>query len=81
MSMAGGMDREAGQGHGFMGRGIGDAVSAAAHQAQAEARAAGAQVGPAVSAAVHEAQQAARHREAQAEDREVGMMGTTPTPR
>ncbi len=75
------MDREAGQGHGYRGRGIGDAVSAAAHKAQADARAAGARVGPAVSAAVREAQQAARQRETQAEDREVGMRSTSPTPR
>jgi hypothetical protein len=42
---------------------MGQAVSAAAHGAKAEARAAGEKVGPAVSAAVHEAQQSFRDRE------------------
>lgn len=56
---------------------MGQAVSAATHQAKAEAKAAGTQVGPAVSAAVHEAQQAFRDREAEAEDREIGVAGGT----
>lgn len=42
----------------------GQAVSAAAHQAKADARAAGTQVGAAVSGAVHKAQRTARDREA-----------------
>lgn len=60
---------------------MGGAVSGAAHQAQSDARAKGAQVGPTVSGAVHQAQQAARNREMQAEDREVGNMGPDRTPR
>ncbi len=50
-----------GRGHGGGKTGnMGQAVSAAAHGAKAEARAAGDKVGPAVSAAVHDAQQSFR---------------------
>jgi hypothetical protein len=56
---------------------MGQAVSAAAHTAKAQAKADGAKVGPAVSAAVHEAQRAARDREAEAENRETGTISTT----
>ncbi len=58
---------------------MGQAVSAAAHQAKADAKAAGIQVGPAVSAAVHEAQLAARDREAEDEDRETGLISSNTT--
>jgi len=58
---------------------MGQAVSAAAHGAKAEARAAGDKVGPAVSAAVHDAQRSFRDREAR--DHEPGMRnGFAPGP-
>jgi hypothetical protein len=57
---------------------MGQAVSTAAHRAQAQAKEEGTKVGPAVSAAVHQAQQEARDREATAE---VGSRdGTTTAP-
>jgi hypothetical protein len=49
---------------------MGQTVSAAAHGAKAEARAAGEKVGPAVSAAVHQAQRSFRGQDAHHGDRD-----------